>query len=127
MSDQKAPQTYSIVGVAMEVHRELGQGFLEPVYQQALALEFTERNILFHREVPLEVIYKQTVLGCSYRADFICFDEVIVELKALPKLTNIEYAQVINYLKATGFTRALLINFGALSLEYKRFVYTHKR
>ena len=124
--DKRDPQTYAIIGAAMEVHRQLGHGFLEAVYQEALALELTARQIPFQREVPLDVQYKGTILNCCYKADFICYGEVIVELKALAHLTTIEHAQVINYLKATGLMRALLINFGASSLDYKRLVFGYK-
>jgi GxxExxY protein len=106
----------------MEVHRQLGHGFLEAVYQEALALEFAEREILFQREVSLPITYKGRTLQCSYRADFLCFGEIVVELKALNQLTGVEEAQVINELKATNLHRALLLNFGARSLEYKRLV-----
>ena len=106
----------------MEVHRHLGRGFLEAVYQEALALELTARRIPFSREVALPVSYKGTRLSCGYRADFVCFGTIILELKAISQLTGADEAQVINQLKATGLSRALLLNFGAPSLEYKRFV-----
>lgn len=107
----------------MEVHRQLGHGFLEAVYQEALALEFGARGLPFKREVELPVFYKSQPLRCTYRADFICFENVLVELKALSRLSSVEEAQVLNYLKATGYSRALLINFGASSLEHKRLVF----
>ena len=114
-------QTYAIIGAAMEVHRELGHGFLEAVYQSALALEFSERGIPFEAEVPLVVNYKGRKLSCAYRADFICYEQVVVETKAISQLSPADYSQVINELKATGFDRGLLINFGAPSLQYQRF------
>ena len=121
---QRDQRTYAIIGAAMEVHRELGSGFLEAVYHEALAIEMTSRNIQFVHEVELPVIYKGQQLATSYRADFICFDNVIVEIKALRELSTLEEAQILNYLKATGLGVGLLINFGAESLQYKRFVNT---
>jgi GxxExxY protein len=121
---EEDPGTYSIIGAAMEVHRQLGCGFLEPVYQEALAMEFTNRNIPFRREVKLDLAYKGYPLDTSYCADFICFNSVVVELKALARMSGTEEAQVINYLKATGHEVGLLLNFGARSLEHRRFVLT---
>jgi GxxExxY protein len=118
------PRTYSIIGAAMEVHRQLGCGFLEPVYQEALAIEFTNRDIPFVKEVKLPLAYKGRALETKYCADFICFDNVVVELKALVRTSGTEEAQVINYLKATGHEVGLLINFGRRSLEHRRFVLT---
>jgi len=120
----KDPRTYAIIGAAMEVHRELGCGFLEAVYQQALALEFDARRLAFAREVELPVEYKGRRLHTSYRADFICYGSVIVEVKALSALSGTQKSQIINYLKAAGFEVGLLLNFGALSLEYRRFVFS---
>ena len=121
---QKDPQSHSIIGAAMEVHRELGFGFLEAVYQCALALEFQERNIAFKAEVALPVRYKGKLLRCGYRADFICFEDLLVETKAITELTRVDDAQLINELKATGLQRGLLLNFGAPSLQLKRLVLT---
>ena len=107
----------------MEVHKHLGHGFLEVVYQEALALELAAHGVPFHREVSVPVKYKNQVLQCSYRADFVCFENVILELKAISQLTGADEAQTINALKATGLQKALLINFGAPSLDYKRLVF----
>jgi GxxExxY protein len=124
---EKDPQTYAIIGTAMEVHRELGSGFLEAVYQEAMAVELEVRQIPSAREALLPIRYKGQPLPCQYKADFICFGEIVVELKALDDLAGKERAQIINYLKATGFTRGLLFNFGAGVLQYERFVLNHPR
>jgi GxxExxY protein len=118
-------QTYAIIGAAMAVHRELGCGFLEPVYQAALERELLELRMPFVREQELPIFYRGRPLNLFYKADFVCYAAVIVELKALQKLTSREESQVINYLKASKMQRALLINFGAESLEYKRIVYKY--
>jgi len=116
------PRTYAIIGAAMEVHAQLGCGFLEAIYQEALELEFAQRGIPFQPQVEIPVFYKGTRLESFYKADFVCYGSVIVELKAISQLGGIEEAQVINYLKATGMKVALLLNLGARSLQYKRFV-----
>jgi len=116
------PQTYSVIGAAMEVHKTLGPGFLEAVYHRALMVEFSRRKIPFHHEVELPVVYKGITLDVGYRPDFICYDEVIVELKALSAIGGQEHAQVLNYLKASKYSKGLLLNFGERSLIYKRFV-----
>ena len=119
---ERDPETYAIIGAAMEVHREMGCGFLEGVYQDALEIEFKQRQMEYVWEQPIPVMYKGNKLGTPYRADFLCFGSVIVELKAIKGLTNNESAQVLHYLKATGMKRALLINFGTAKLEYKRMI-----
>jgi GxxExxY protein len=120
-------ETYAIIGAAMEVHKELGCGFLEPVYQEALENEFFYRKIPYQREQQLKIFYKSKELSKYYIADFICYNEIIVELKALSALTNDHIAQVINYLKATDKEVGLLINFGTKTLEHKRLIYESKR
>lgn len=116
------PETYAIIGAAMAVHRELGPGFLEAVYQDALELEFQERGVRYEREVVLAVYYRGVRLASGYRADFVCFGAVLVELKALGQLGGAKKAQVIHYLKATGLERGLLLNFGAPRLETARLI-----
>ena len=120
---EKDQETFAIIGAAMEVHRELGHGFLELVYQTALALEFRERGIPFKAEVALPIRYKGKSLTCAYRADFVCYENIIVETKAIARLTSSDHAQLINQLKATGNHRGLLLNFGAPSLEQKRLLF----
>ena len=115
-------QTYVIIGAAFEVHKSLGAGFLETVYREALAIELSERGIPFSREVEIPVFYKGKELQTGYRSDFICHASIVVEIKAISKVGDIETAQVLNYLRATGFRKGLLFNFGAQSLEKRRFV-----
>jgi GxxExxY protein len=117
------PRTYKIIGAAIEVHCQLGCGFLESVYQEALALELKIRNIPFRKELTFNVTYKGHRLNSQYRPDFICFEDVIVELKALSKLSSVEDSQLIYYLKVTGYHTGLLLNFGGRSLEKRRFVF----
>lgn len=104
----------------MAVHCNLGCGFLESVYQEALGLELSDRAIPFRAEVPLAIRYRGQVLRQTYRVDFVCFDSLILELKALARLSGTEEAQVPNYLKISGLKTALLLNFGAPSLQIKR-------
>ena len=124
--NQRDEQTYAILGAAMTVHRTLGHGFLEAVYQEALERELRFLQIPFVREQNFPILYRGTPLATFYKADFVCFGCVIVELKALAQLTSKDDSQVINYLKASRLSKSLLINFGAPSLEYKRLVYTHR-
>jgi len=121
-SADRDPQTYAIIGAAMAVHRELGGGFLEAVYQEALEVEFQHCRIPYEREKELPVLYRGHPLKTFYKADFVCNGSIIVELKARSQISGIEEAQVINYLKASGLNRALLINFGASTLQYKRLI-----
>ena len=122
--NKKDTRTHAIIGAAIAVRRILGCGFLEAVYQEAFQQEVTEQKIAFQREVHIPVFYKGSRLAADYRPDFICFDSVVVELKAIQKLSGTDEAQVINYLKATGKEVGLLLNFGAKSLEFRRFVFS---
>lgn len=115
------PQTYSIIGAAMAVHSELGCGFLEAVYQNALALELRKRGIQYSKEFKIPVHYFGELVG-EYKADFVCYESIILELKALPRVSGVEEAQLLNYLKASKLNRGLLLNFGTKSLEQKRLV-----
>ena len=115
-------RTHAIIGAAMQVHRELGCGFLEPVYQEALALEFERQGVPFTEQMEFAINYRGRRLDASYRADFVCFNQLIVELKALATVGATEEAQLINYLKASGLELGLLLNFGARSLQFRRFI-----
>lgn len=121
------PQTYAIIGAAMEVHRVLGPGFLESVYQEAMEIEFTLRKILFVPQIELPVFYKGLRLKKFFKADFLCYSSLIVEIKALHTLTGADEAQAINYLKATEHEPGLLFNFGGPSLQYKRLIFSNSR
>ncbi len=117
-------EVFAIVGAAMEVHTVLGSGFLEPVYQEALEIESRTRNLPFVSQMALQIRYKEHVLKKEYIADLIYFEKIIVELKALDRLSGKEESQLLNYLKATGMKVGVLINFGSHpKLEWKRLVY----
>ena len=115
-------EVYAIVGAAFEVHKELGPGFLEAVYQEALAIEFQARGIPFEKEMWMLLWYKERQLEKRYKADFVCYEKIVVKLKALAQLSGNEQAKIINYLKASETKVAVLLNFGRPSLEWKRFV-----
>lgn len=119
-------ESFNIVGAAMEVHRIIGCGFTEPIYQEALEEEFKLRGIPYQREKVLHVTYKGKTLSKDFRPDFICYDSIIVELKAVDDFVDEHYSQVYNYLKATGLQLGLLINFGKKSLYHKRVPCSHK-
>lgn len=115
-------ECFRIIGCAMEVHKQLGNGFLEAVYQEALHYEFLKSSIPFQELKPLEIHYKDIVLEKLYIADFICYDDIIIELKVAKNICDEHYSQVLNYLNATKLKLGLLINFGAKSLQYKRII-----
>lgn len=120
-NDAFDPQTYAIIGAAQYVHHVLGRGFLETVYQCALARVLRRRGIPFEREVEIPVVFDGEPLECTYRCDFICYGTVLVELKALTAYSGAEEAQVINYLKAGPLDVGLLLNFGTKRLDIQRF------
>jgi len=115
--------TYKIIGAAIDLHNHLGCGFLEAVYQEALEIEFQAQNIPYERELMLPIYYRQVKLKTFYKSDFICFKNIIVELKAVKQITSIHESQIINYLKSSGLNVGLLINFGNTKLQYKRLVH----
>jgi GxxExxY protein len=117
------PRTFAIIGAAYEVHRVLGTGFLEVFYKDALEIEFIERRIPYQREVPCSVEYKGRSLSRNYQIDFLCFDAVVLEIKARSVTRPAEHAQLISYLASVKKRHGLLINFGAARLEHRRFAW----
>ena len=116
-------ESYRIIGACFEVYKEKGNGFLEAVYQESLGIELDEQQIPFKEKPRLRLEYKGRLLKQVYEPDFLCFDEIILEIKAVRKLTDEHRAQVINYLKATGKQLGLLVNFGHYpKIEHERFV-----
>jgi GxxExxY protein len=113
--------TRKIIGAAMEVHRRLGPGFLESVYEEALAVEFKLKQIQFERQKELPVVYRDEIIKI-FVCDFLVSDKIIVELKAIKEVGEIEKIQVISYLKASGLKIGLLLNFGRVSLQFKRLI-----
>lgn len=121
-----AKEAYDINGAMFEVHSQLGPGLLEKVYQEALAVELQLRNIPFEREKRFQIVYKGNTLTQEYIADFVCYDKIIVELKSVNELTDVHRAQVINYLKITGYKLGLLQNFNVAYMQSaERFVNLH--
>lgn len=117
-------EVYAIIGAAIEVHRELGNGFLEAVYEEAMTIESGMRSIPFQTQVRLPIQYKDQRLKKEYIADYIGYGKIIVEFKCISKLSPVEEAQIIHYLKATGMRVGLLVNFGSREkLEWKRFIF----
>ncbi|SHK56347.1 GxxExxY protein [Xylanibacter ruminicola] len=114
-------ESHQIIGAAMAVHRYFGCGFSEKVYQDALEVEFRNQGIPYQREVQLKAVYNGVELSSSYIPDFICYDKIIVELKAVKELEDIHRSQAINYAKVSDYPLALLINFGEYSLKFERF------
>ena len=122
---EKDKLTYEIIGCAMKVHNSLGNGFQEVIYQRCLAIELQNAGIQFEREVEQDIYYQDIHVG-TRRADFVVENTVIVELKALINLEDVHLAQAKNYVVAYNFNKGLLINFGALSLQYKLVFNQHK-
>jgi len=114
-------ETYNIIGAAMEVHRALGMGFLESVYQEALEIEMAKRSIPFVPQKKIQIQYKDVLLNQYYIADLFCYDKIIVELKAVSTILPEHESQIINYIHATDVKLGMLLNFGDESLYYKRF------
>lgn len=114
---------YEIVGCAMEVHSEMGPGFLEAVYEEALTIVFDDKGLGYEVQKPLTIRFRGKVLKKKFFADLVVEDKVIIELKAVAQFHKVDEAQLINYLKATGIRVGLLVNFGKEKLEWKRFIY----
>lgn len=118
-------EVYALVGAAMEVYNELGNGFLEAIYQEAYEIELSERNIVFDPQKLLSVYYKNRKLKKEYKADIIAYEKIVIELKAQERLIKNDESQLLNYLNATNFQIGLLINFGSKNdLEWKRMILT---
>jgi len=113
-------ESFKIIGACMKVHRSLGAGFLEAVYEEAMEKEFQIQKIPFKKQVKLELYYDNQKLKKQYRADFVCYDTIILEIKAVSQIPVAFYAQLKNYLKCTNMELGMLINFGTPSLTYKR-------
>lgn len=115
-------ETRKIIGACYEVHNTMGNGFLESVYQEALMIEFYKQNIPYVAEQKLDIWYKEDKLTKFYTADFVCYNKIIIELKAIDAINDDHKGQVINYLKATNFKLGLLLNFGTPKMQIKRLI-----
>lgn len=115
-------ESYKIVGAMLNVHNELGCGFLEAVYQDALEIEFSMQGIPYEREKEYDILYKGHVIDKKYRVDFVCYDKIIVELKAIDMLLSVHYSQVLNYLKMSSLKLEILANFGESKLNTQRII-----
>jgi GxxExxY protein len=115
--------TYRIIGIAMKVHKQLGPGFLEAVYEETLVIEFKKSNIPYENQIPIDIYYNSNKLKKKYRVDFIIDNKILVEIKKIGRLTKIDEMQMINYLKAANPKVGLLLKFGGASLQWKRIVY----
>ncbi|MBA2328326.1 MAG: GxxExxY protein [Flavisolibacter sp.] len=116
-------ESYQIVGLCMEVHRQLGMGFREVIYKDALEIEFRENNLPYQREKLYKIEYKGIILPHKYKADFIVFDQIVLEVKSTSLIVDSFVAQTINYLKASGLKLGMIVNFGEKSLNFKRVVF----
>ena len=119
-------ETYRIVGSALTVSNTLGCGFLEAVYQEAMEIELKESRVPFEAQKRIQIHYKDRILQKEYAADFLCYECIIVEIKAIKKITEIDEAQLLNYLNATKLPLGLIVNFGGPKLEWKRYVNTKR-
>ncbi|HET9704583.1 MAG TPA: GxxExxY protein [Vicinamibacterales bacterium] len=125
-SDMGDARTFAIIGAALEVHRVMGSGYLEKLYRQALAIELAERKIPFDTEVPCVIRYKGHQLSGEYYMHFVCYGDVVLEVKARSSTGPADQAQVLNYLASSDHSIALLLNFGTPRLEHKRFIWTRR-
>jgi GxxExxY protein len=121
MEGYREQETYKIIGICMEVHRNLGPGLLEIIYKDALEIEFRENNILFEREKKFAIEYKGIILPHKFYADFVVNQDIILEVKAIKEFSNEHVAQILNYLKLAKSELGLLVNFQTKSLQYKRY------
>ncbi len=119
-------ENYTIVGILFEVHKNLGKGFSEVVYKDAIEYEFQKNNIPFEREKEFAVSYKDTTLKHKFYADFVVYNDIILEIKTVDCFNNAHYNQCLNYLKVSEYKLAILVNFNSISLEYKRIINSKK-